>query len=239
MPEDLQLLIDRLQREAVDEGQRRARTIVEEAEAKAAALVREAEAKAERLLERAAHDAEAFTERSTFALEQAGRDLLIVVSQSVERLLGSLVHESLMEELRPGLLAEMLAKMADAYAARGGRERRMQVLLGEDDVEELVRLYAQRYRDRVREGVELKLDNSVVKGFRLAMVDDHVEHDFTIDAIADALTHHLRPHLAKILPRSMPRVLRNGAAAPEAAPGQAPSSASADPAATAPNREPR
>jgi V/A-type H+/Na+-transporting ATPase subunit E len=210
MPEDLQLLIDRLQREAVDEGQRRARAIVEEAEARAAATVREAEAKAERLLERAAHDAEAFTERSTFALEQAGRDLLIAVSQSVERLLGSLVHESLMEELRPGLLAEMLAKMADAYASRGGRERRMQVLLGEDDVDQLVRLYAQRYRDRVREGVELKLDNSVVKGFRLTMVGEHVEHDFTIDAIAEALTHHLRPHLARILPRTTPRVLQNG-----------------------------
>jgi V/A-type H+/Na+-transporting ATPase subunit E len=167
MAEDLQLLIERLQRDAVDEGQRRARGIVDEAEAKAVAIVRDAEAQAERLLERAAHDAEAFTERSTFALEQAGRDLLIAVSQAVERLLGGLVHESLMEELRPGLLAEMLAKMADAYAGRGGRERRMQVLLGEDDIEELVRLYAQRYRDRVREGVELKLDNSVVKGFRL------------------------------------------------------------------------
>ena len=210
MAEDLQLLIERLQREAVDEGQRRARAIVDEAEARAGVIVREAEANAERLLERAARDAEAFTERSTFALEQAGRDLLIAVSQAVERLLGSLVHESLMEELRPGLLAEMLGKMADAYAARGGRERRMQVLLGEDDIEELVRLYAQRYRDRVREGVELKLDNSVVKGFRLVMVDEHVEHDFTIDAIADALTHHLRPHLAKILPRSTPRVLQNG-----------------------------
>ena len=208
MPEDLQVLIERLQREAVDEGHRRARAIVEEAEAKAAALVREAEAKAERFLERAQHDAEAFTERSTFALEQAGRDLVIAVSQAVERLLAGLVHESLMEELRPGLLAEMLAKMADAYAMRSGRERRMDVLLGDDDLEEVARLYAQRYQDRVREGVELKLDNSVVKGFRIRMVEEHVEHDFTIEAIAEALTHHLRPHLARILPREAPKALR-------------------------------
>jgi V/A-type H+/Na+-transporting ATPase subunit E len=156
--------------------------------------VRDAEAKAERLLERAEHDAEAFTERSTFALEQAGRDLLIAVSQSIERLLAGLVHESLMEELRPDLLAEMLVKMADAYAARGGRERRMAVLLGEDDLDALVGSTPSA-TGAPREGVELKLDNSVVKGFRVAIVDEHVEHDFTIDAIADALTHHLRPHL--------------------------------------------
>ena len=207
MPEDLQALIDRLQREAVDEGQRRAQATVAEAEARAEALVREAEEKAARVLERADRDAEAYTERSAHALEQAGRDLLIAVSHAVERLLAGLVHASLMETLKPELLAEMLTKMSEAYASRGGRERRMEVLLNEDDLESLVRLYAQSYRDRLQTGVELKLDNEIVKGFRVVMVEDHVEHDFTIDAIAEALTHHLRPHLARILPKVSPKAL--------------------------------
>ena len=208
MAEDLQALIDRLQREAVDEGRRRARTIVEEAEAKATTIVRDAEARAERILEKADRDAQAYAERSAFALEQAGRDLLIGVSQAVERILASLVHESLMEELRPELLAEMLNKMADAYARRGGRERRMTVLLRGKDVDDLVRLYAQRFREKLGKGVELELDNSVVRGFRVVIEDDHVEHDFTIDAIADALTHHLRPHLARILKQEAPKAAR-------------------------------
>jgi V/A-type H+/Na+-transporting ATPase subunit E len=206
MPEDLQALIDRLQSDAVDEGQRQARTIVDEAAARAAGIVRDAEARAARLLEQAEHDAQAFTERSTFALEQAGRDLLIAVSQSIERLLAGLVHESLQQELKPTLLAEMLLKMTEAYVARGGRERRMAVLLGPDDIDALVALYAGRYRERLTQGVELRLDNSVVQGFRVALVDEHVEHDFTIDAIAEALTHHLRPHLARILPRGAPKL---------------------------------
>jgi V/A-type H+-transporting ATPase subunit E len=207
MPEDLQALIDRLQRDAVEEGQRRAQAIVAEAEAKADALVREGESKAARLLDRAERDAEAYTERSAHALEQAGRDLLIAVSHAVERLLSGLVHESLKEELKPELLAEMLAKMSEAYVARGGRERRMNVLLNEADLEALVSLYAHRYRDRLRDGVDLQLDNDIVKGFRVVMVEDHVEHDFTIDSIAEALTHHLRPHLARILPRVAPKAL--------------------------------
>jgi len=208
MPEDLQALIDRLQRDAVEEGQRRAQAIVAEAEAKADALVREAEAQAARLLERAERDAEAYTERSAHALEQAGRDLLIAVSHAVEKLLSGLVHASLEEELKPELLAEMLAKMSEAYVARGGRERRMSVLLNEADLEALVSLYAGRYRDRLLEGVQLDLDNDVVKGFRVVMVEDHVEHDFTIDAIAEALTHHLRPHLARILPKVAPKAMQ-------------------------------
>jgi V/A-type H+/Na+-transporting ATPase subunit E len=211
MPEDLQALIDRLQREAVDEGQRRARTIVEEAEATAGALVREAEAAAARLLERAERDALAFTERSRLALEQAGRDLLITVDQALERSLAGLVHASLREELRPGLLAEMLVKMSAAYTAHGGRERRTAVLLGPDDLDEMVRLYRQRFREQLEGGIELRLERSVTKGFRVAIVEEHVEHDFTIDAIAEALSHHLRPHLAEILGRVAP----SAAAAPE------------------------
>jgi V/A-type H+/Na+-transporting ATPase subunit E len=206
MPEDLQALIDRLQRDAVDEGRRRAREIVEEAEAKASASWREAEARSAALLEQAERDARAFTERSVVALDQAGRDLLIAVSQSFERMLDDLVHDSLMEELRPGLLAEMLVKMAEAYAARSSRERRTAMLLNQADLDEMVVLYAQRYRDRLASGVELRLDNSIVKGFRLTMAEDHVEHDFTIEAIAEALTHHLRPRLAEILPRVVPKV---------------------------------
>ncbi|MBW6455257.1 MAG: hypothetical protein K0A98_05180 [Trueperaceae bacterium] len=207
MPEDLQALIDRLQRDAVEDGQRRAQAIVAEAEAKAHALVRDAEDKGAHLLVRAERDAQAYTERSAHALEQAGRDLLIAVSHAVERLLSGLVRESLLEELKPELLAEMLTKMSEAYVARGGRERRMNVLLNEADLEALVSLYAKRYRDRLVDGVELQLDNDIVKGFRVVMVGDHVEHDFTIDSIAEALTHHLRPHLARILPRVAPKAL--------------------------------
>lgn len=199
MAEDLQALIDRLQREAVDEGQRRARAIVEAAEAKAASLVREAEVDAAELVRRAERDAEAFTERSRVALNQAGRDVVINVRKAVEQLVAALVQESLARELRPELLAEMLLKMVDAYASLGGRERRMTALLGPDDADELIKLFAQRYRERLREGVELRLDNDVVRGFRLRLVDEAVEHDFTETAIAEALTHHLRPHLARYL----------------------------------------
>ncbi len=201
MPEDLQALIERLQRDAVDEGQSRARAIVADAEARAATLVAEAETTAAERIARAEREAQTFADRGTVALEQAGRDLLINVRQALVRLLDGLVHDSLEEELRPDLLAEMLVKMAGAYASQDERERRIQVLLNGDDLDEMARLYAQRLRDRLAVGVDLRLGEDVDRGFRVVVVDDHVEHDFTIDAIAETLSQHLRPHLAQILPR--------------------------------------
>lgn len=201
MPEDLQALIDRLQRDAVQEGQRRAQAIVDAAQAEATALVRDAEAEARRRLEQAERDAVVFTERSTVALEQAGRDLLLTVRAAIGDLFGGLIRTSLEAELRPDLLAEMLVKMADGYTAHGGRERRMAVLLSPDDLDAMVQLYAQRYREKLMHGVELKLDPDVDRGFRVALVDDHVEHDLTLEAIAEVLSGYLEPRLTDLLPR--------------------------------------
>lgn len=210
MPEELQTLIEKLQREAVEEGRRQAQAIINEAKAKAAEIVKEAEAKAARIVEQAERDAEAFTERSTRALEQAGRDLLISVSQGVENILAGLVRESLHEALTPEVLRDILLKMTEAYLVRGGRERRMTVLLSPEDHEKLVKYFAELYRQKLAHGLELRLDNEVVKGFRVAMDEGHIEHDFTLDAIAEALTHYLRPHLAKIIPRSAPKLSVEG-----------------------------
>ncbi len=213
MPEDLQGLIDRLQHDAVNEGQRRAEAIVAAARAEAATLTRDAETEARRRLEQAERDALVFTERSTVALEQAGRDLLLTVRAAIGDLLGGLIRTSLVDELRPKLLAEMLVKMADGYTAHGGRERRMSVLLGPDDLEALVHLYAQQYRKKLIHGVELKLDPDVDQGFRVVLVDEHVEHDLTVDAIAEVLRAYLDPRLADLLPRVAVRLERGAGGA--------------------------
>lgn len=208
MPEDLQALIDHLQHDAVEEGQRRARELIEAAEAKAAARLRAAEAEAARLVAQAERDAAVYTERSTVALEQAGRDLLITVRNAIDDLLGGLLHEALEQAASPELLGDMLVRMADAYTAHGGRARRMTVLLSQEDLDALVRFTAQRYRERLGQGIELRLGADVERGFRIEIVDEHVTHDLTIEAIVEELRGYLRPRLAELLPRAAVRLAR-------------------------------
>jgi V/A-type H+-transporting ATPase subunit E len=201
MPEDLQALIDHLQRDAVAEGKRRADALVETARAEADATVREAEARAAEVLADAETEAQRRVERGTVALEQAGRDLLITLQQAIRDLFARLVREELDDELRPDLLGEMLTRMAEAYTAHGARERRMAVLLSEDDLDALAQRFTRRLRETLGRGVELRLDGTVRRGFRVEIVDEHVTHDFTADAIAEVLTDYLRPRLAEMLPR--------------------------------------
>ncbi len=201
MVEELQHLIDRIKQEGVETAEQQGAQIVAKAKEKAAAIVKEAEQKAKTFLEDAERNSEAFTERSTKTLEQAARDLLISVGQGVENILADIVADSVEKALSIDTLKQMLVKMAEAYAAHQGNESRIDLLISPQDKEELIRYFAEQYRQRLLSGVELHVDNEIFKGFRVSFVDDHVYHDFTREAIAESLTNFLRPQLAEIVHR--------------------------------------
>ena len=201
MAEELQHLIDRIQKEAVQAAEDKAGHILSQAKEKAAAMVKDAEAKAKASLAKADKDAEAFTERSTKALEQAARDLLISVGQGVENILQDIVDESVDKALSLDVLKQMLVKMAEAYAQRQGDESRIELLISEQDQKELIQFFADQYKAKMLHGVEVHVDSSVFKGFKVSFVDSHVYHDFTKEAIAESLVSFPRPQLAEIVHR--------------------------------------
>lgn len=201
MAEELQHLIERIQKEAVEKAEQEAAEILAKAKEKAAAIVREAEEKARAKLEQAEKDSQIFAERSRKTIEQAARDLLISVGQGVENILKDLVAEAVDEALTIEVLQQMLVKMAEAYAARGGEGTRIDLLISPKDRDALIKFFAERYRQRLIRGAEIHVDNELFKGFRVSFVKDHVYHDFSKEAIAEALTQFLRPQLAEIVHR--------------------------------------
>lgn len=199
MPEALQSLIDKLQGEVVDEAEAKARAILADAESEAERRIAAANAEATRIRNDAERDAGLSHERGERALKQAGRDVLMAVRRGVEDVVMALVHDSLGETLTPETLRDMLLVMAEAYAKRSGPERRMSVLLGEEDREKLAAYYADEYRQKLETGVDIRLGRDIEKGFRVSVNGDHVEHDFTLEAIASVLSEMLRPELAKLI----------------------------------------
>ncbi len=199
MPEELQHLIERIQREAVDTGEQQATQIVAKAKEQAAALVRNAEAQAAAHLEKAEQESQQFTERSLQTLRQASRDLLISVGQGVENILGRLAVEAAQEALTIGTVQQMLVKLADAYVGRSDRDRRIEVLLNPAEQAQLVAFFKDRYHDALQGGIEIRGDERVLKGFKVSFDAGHLTHNFTQEAVAEALANFLRPHLADIV----------------------------------------
>ena len=200
MAEELQPLLEQIRKEGVEKAEAQAAEILAQAKVRAAQTVREAETKAKELVTKAQADAQIYTERSTATLEQAARDLLITVGQGIQNIISDIISESVDSALKIEVLEQMMVKMAQSCAERQG-ETRIELLISEQDQRDLVKFFAQKYREKMIHGIELHVDNEILKGFRVSFADDHVYLDFTSDAIAGALTAFLRPKLAEIVSR--------------------------------------
>ncbi len=200
MAEQLQPLLDQIRKEGIEKADSEAAEILSQAKEKAAQMVRDAEAKAKALVAKAKTDSEVFTQRSIVTLEQSARDVLITVGQGIENILSEIVTASVEEALGVEVLEKMMVSMAKSCADQHG-ETRIELLVSESDQAELVKFFASKYSDKMVEGLELHVDNEILKGFKVSFADDHVYLDFTQEAIAEALTAFLRPKLAAIVGR--------------------------------------
>lgn len=200
MSEELQHLIDRIEKEGVDKAQAQADEIVAGAKKKAAELVKQAEADSKALLEKAERDAEAFTVRSQRTLEQSARDLLISVGQGVENILSDLVRDSLDEAMSIEVIEKMLVQISQSCAEHQGSSQ-IEFLISKADQKDLIKFFADQYRKKLIEGIQIHVDSELFKGFKVSMVDQNMYHDFSSEAIAEALCNLLRPHLSEIVNR--------------------------------------
>lgn len=212
MAMELEHLISRINQEGVEKGEKQAAEILARAKERAAAIVAEAEAAAKAHMAKAERDSEVYVERGTRSLEQAARDLLIGVGQSIETMIQDIVTSATDEALDPRTLKRMMVKMAQAYAEKNGTESSIELLIGEQDQAEILKFFAREYRRRLVSGLNITIDHGVRKGFRVVLENERVYHDFTKPAIAEALANFLRPHLAEIVHRAA-RATSNGAKA--------------------------
>lgn len=197
MAEELQHLIDRIQREAVDTGEQQAAKIVAQAREKAAAIVKDAEAQAAAIVEKAKADAQQYTARGQQALAQSARDLLITVGTGVEKIFAKLVSDSVDQAMDAATLQSMLTKIVEHYLATGGNAGSLEVLLNPADQSNLSNLFKQRFAAELAKGLQVTVDPRTAKGFKIRLRDKHIEHDFSREAIADAVAQFLRPALSE------------------------------------------
>lgn len=199
MAEELQTLIDRIQKEGVDSAEKQAEDIIAKAKADADRIVKEGEAKAKEHFEKTEKEAEAFRVRSEAAVSQAARDILISVRRGVEKIFENLVKEKTDEALTVKVVATMIEKLAQS----AGESTKFDVIVSDEDKSRLVDFFSEQFRHQMEEnGIEIKSDNDVVKGLKLRYKDSQADLNFTDEAIAESLSAFLRPQLAEIVKKA-------------------------------------
>ena len=201
MAEELQHLIERIRKEGVESGEKAADALVAEAKKKAAGIVADAQKQAKELSAKADQEAAAFAERGKATLQQAARDLLISIGGAVGDVVSGIVDAKVGAALSPELVAQMLLKLAEAYAKEGGQGG-IVAMLGEADAAAVKAYFAKEYQNKLAAGIQIESDKGIFKGFRVGAKGGQVFHDFTKEAIAESLANFLRPELAQLVKKA-------------------------------------
>jgi V/A-type H+-transporting ATPase subunit E len=197
MEEQLQSLLDRIRSEGVERARAEAESIVAQAEERAHTMVR--------LRKKAEEDAAASRRRGEQVLAQASRDFLLSLQAAIEAVLRETLCDSIAAALTPDVMAGILTRLAEAYAAHDMNESRVDVLLSPEDRDAVGALVMEKYRDLVRQGLTLRTDDRLDGGFKVSFVESHLYHDFSVQALAEVLAPVLKPPLCDLVRRAAER----------------------------------
>ena len=191
MAEELQQLLEKIQRDGVDKANAEAAAIVAKAKSEAEALVKKAQEDAAAAEAKGKADAEAYAARARETIAQAARDTVLKVKDDVTKLLTKLLAQD---------VTAALATEAVPIAAAAVKE----LVTGTATAEvaasaKLVEALRAQLAAQAQGGVKVVADETTGAGFTVKLDNGRVEHDFTDAAIANALAQHLRADLAALL----------------------------------------
>lgn len=193
MAEDLQYLIDRIQKEAVEKAEAQSASIIAAAKAKAEEIIKNANAEAVSALEKADKDAAVYAERSVRSLEQAARDVLISVGKRFETMVSEILALQVEKTLSEDVLKSMLLSLVKDYSSD------VSVVFSETDKAKLQSFVMGEFQKALNAGVNIESDKSIKYGFRIKLDGGKVSHEFTAQTISAAMAALVRPQIAEII----------------------------------------
>ena len=186
--EDLQSLLEKINRDGVEKAETEAKRIVDEAKAKADAIIRNARTEADKAKADAAKAAEDYQARAAETIRQAARDTVISVQESVTKMLEKLLAENVDAALsNPDTVAGLAAGAVEDLT------RTAEVLANS----KLVAALKAQLADK--KNVTVITDETIGSGFTVKVDGGRVEHSFTGEVISAELAKRLRPDLAALL----------------------------------------
>lgn len=188
MSEDLQGLLEKINRDGVEKADARAAEIIAEAKAKAAEIVKTAKEEAERAKAEAKTVADDFAARADETVKQAARDTVLKVREAITALLEGVLVKNVEKALADETVAVQLAGEA------------VKDLTGSVEIAAAEKLAASLKAQLAAKGeISIVTDENVYSGFSVKIDGGRVEHAFTAEVVAEELSKRLRPELAKLL----------------------------------------
>ena len=190
MAEELQQLLEKIQRDGVDKANAEAAAIVAKAKEEANALVKKAQEDAAAAEAKGKADAEAYAARARETISQAARDTVLKVKDDVTKLLTQLLAQNVSAALATEAVPLAAAAVKELVTGSGAEVATSA---------KLVDALRAQLAAQAQNGVKVVADEMTGAGFTVKLDNGRVEHDFTDAAISGALAQRLRSDLAALI----------------------------------------
>jgi V/A-type H+-transporting ATPase subunit E len=196
---DVQLkeLIDTIHRDGVDKVRQEGESLLGQAKAQADEIVAAARVQANDLLANARREQERLEHSGRESLKQASRDLLLAVRKQLETLFAALLKEKSREALKDKEITAAIATMISNWKSES--QEKIELLLPKKQFDSMAKALRKAMNKKIAAGIEIKVDEEVTNGFRVAVKDGHAYYDFSAESIAENLALFLNPVMAKIV----------------------------------------
>lgn len=186
--EDLQSLLEKINRDGVEKAEAEAKRIIDEAKAKAEAFLRNAREEADQAKAEADKAAEDYAKRAAETIRQSARDTIISVQDAITKMLEKLLAQDV-----DAALANPQTAAGLAAGAVEDLTRTTEVLANSKLVAALKAQLA------AKKNVTVVTDETIGSGFTVKVDGGRVEHSFTGEVISAELAKRLRPDLAALM----------------------------------------
>ncbi len=194
---DVQLkeLLEKINKEGVQDAEQKASEIVSGAENKAGKIVAEAEKKAEKIIADAKAEAAKAEAGGKAAITQAGRDLVLKTKTEIEKLFNSIIEGEIKDIYKGKVLEDAVVTVVKSWS----KDSAAAVQLAEKDLKELESGLKSKLAAELKAGFEIKPFSGIESGFRVSEKDGSAYYNFTSEGIAEVFSALLNPKLAEIV----------------------------------------
>lgn len=197
MEMEIKNIIKKIKEEGVAKAEHEAGEIIKRAEEKAGHIIKEAEKEKIKIVDKALKESQKLEENAKQAIVQASRDMLLSLREKVIVFFDQIMKQEVMEQISPEFIGSALVRLIENFNEKGIKE--IEILLNEKDKKDIERFLFAKLKEKMAEGITLKVSPSIEKGFRIGRKDKASYYDFTDDALAEAFKNFMNPKMCGLL----------------------------------------
>ncbi len=201
MENKLQELTTKIYAEGVDKANREAEEIIAKTRADVEKMHREAERKAASIIENAEKEAGELKKNVTSEVKLSARQAINTIKQQITELItarstGEEIKEAFEDRDFIKRIIETAIKNWDPKSSQGID---VALLLPEKDQKELNDYFTRKQKALLKEGLELKFDETMESGFKIGPRDGSFQISFTEEDFENFFRNYLRPRTTELL----------------------------------------